>query len=473
MAGRLKRYVVGNLPAFLQPWWAKLEASPLGYRLARGTFWSLAGALISRGLWLFASILVARMLGKTGFGELGIIQSTLGMFGVFAGLGMGVTANKHVAELRLRDPVRTGRIIALSSAAAWCSGLLMAGVIIIFAPWLASRTLAAPQLGPLLRTGSVLLALGAVNGAQTGVLSGFEAFKRIAAINFYAGLASFPLLLGGVRWWGLAGAVWALIGSQALNSWLSFLAIRREAAIVGVPLGFVGCAQESRVLWGFSLPAVFCGALGGPISWVCNTLLVNQPTGYAEMGVLNAANQWFTALLFLPTVLGQAVLSMLSERLGNNDTVRSTRVLSFSIRLNAIAVFPLVAVGSLLSPYIMASYGRGFGGSWLTLCFVLVTAAVLAVQVPVGQIIVAAGRMWLGALMNLGWGMCFIALTWAFLSWGALGLACARLIAYLLHATWTFLFAFHLIRSGGRPSQASEFVADRDNLGRADTTNAH
>jgi O-antigen/teichoic acid export membrane protein len=58
------------------------------------------------------------MLGKTGYGELGMIQTTVGMFGVFAGFGLGVTATKHVAEFRRSDPARAGRIIGLSSVFA-------------------------------------------------------------------------------------------------------------------------------------------------------------------------------------------------------------------------------------------------------------------------------------------------------------------------------------------------------------------
>jgi len=38
------------------------------------------------------------LLGTVGFGELGVIQSTVGMFGVFAGLGLGMTATKYVAS---------------------------------------------------------------------------------------------------------------------------------------------------------------------------------------------------------------------------------------------------------------------------------------------------------------------------------------------------------------------------------------
>ena len=75
-------------PSTLRPTLDRIEASEIGSRFAKGTIWSMAGAVISRGLMLIASIFVARMLGKTGFGELGMIQSTVGMFGVFAGFGL-------------------------------------------------------------------------------------------------------------------------------------------------------------------------------------------------------------------------------------------------------------------------------------------------------------------------------------------------------------------------------------------------
>ena len=44
--------------------------------------------------------------GQEGFGALGMIQSTAGMLGVLAGLGLGITATKYVSELRRLDPLR-------------------------------------------------------------------------------------------------------------------------------------------------------------------------------------------------------------------------------------------------------------------------------------------------------------------------------------------------------------------------------
>ena len=153
-----------------------LPAGSLRERFAKGAFWSLAGTIISRGLNLLSSVIVARFLGKIGFGELGMLQSTVGMFGVFAGLGLGMTATKYVAEFREKDKPKTGRIIALSSLVAFITGGLTTFVLLIIAPWLATKTLSASHLAHPLRIAAGLLFFGAINGAQTGALAGFEAF---------------------------------------------------------------------------------------------------------------------------------------------------------------------------------------------------------------------------------------------------------------------------------------------------------
>ena len=424
----------------------QIKTSTLGYRLARGVFWSMAGAVISRGLMLAATVLVARMLGKTVYGELGMIQSTVGMFGVFAGFGLGLTATKHVAQFRQSDPGRAGRIIALSGLFALLTGSLMALVLLIFAPWLAEHAINAPHLSGVLRIGALILFINALNGAQTGALAGFEAFKTIAYVNLFVGLISFPILVCGAYFGGLTGAVWALAINLGVNWLLNHLALRKEARRHKVPFTFRNYSRELSVLWKFSLPAALSGVVVGPVNWACAALLVNQPDGYNEMGIFSVANQWYAMLLFLPSLLGQVVLPVLSERLGQTDTRQSTKTLVLAIKMNALLVLPLVLLVSIASPYIMNLYGAGFRSGWPTLVVVLLTAGLLAVQIPVGQIIAASGKMWLGFAMNSGWAITFIVSTLLLLDLGSLGLATARAVSYAIHAVWIFAFAVWIIR---------------------------
>jgi O-antigen/teichoic acid export membrane protein len=428
-------------PRFLLDWKKRIISSPLGYRLAKGAFWSLVGTMVSRSLRVVSSILVARMLGKTGMGELGIIQSTVGMFTAFAGLGMGLTATKFVAEYRTTDPQRAGAMLGLSAFAAWVSGGVMMIALLILAPWFAEHTLAAPRLAGLLRVGSVLLLAGSINGAQTGALAGFEAFRTIARVNAVCGLLSFPMMVGGALWLGLEGAVWGLVGSVAVNCVISNLALRREAAAAGVPRSTRLHPDHWGVLWRFSLPSVLCNVILGPANWASAALLVNRHNGYAEMGVFNVTLSWFNVVAFLPGVLAQVVLPMLSSQAAEAQHSTQKKLIVLALKANAIAVLPLAILIACASPLIMSSYGPGFREGWPTLIVTVLTSAILAAQVTAIQAITASGRMWAIFFTYVSYGAIYFAMAFALVGWGALGLALARLAAYTVNAVWVFWFS--------------------------------
>ena len=445
----VKVNVLSISPLWLRKYAERIEASPLGYRLAKGVFWSLAGVLISRAFMLAASVGVARILGKKGFGELGIIQATVGMFGALAGFGLGLTATKHVAEFRHREPQRAGGVIRLSGIVAFISGGMMSLCLVIFAPWLAENSISAPHLASALQIGAVVLFISALTGAQTGALSGFEAFKAIAHINLLSGLSSFPILIGGAYLGGLTGTVWALAINLTVNWLLNHLVLKREAKRFGVPLSSDNWRSELPVLWRFSLPAVLGSILLAPANWACGALLVNQPDGYAEMGIYNAAKQWQLAILFIPGILAQVILPLLSNLNTESKVLQYQKILKFNIFLNAgialIVIVPLFFFANL----IMSVYGPGFERGLDVLRILALSAVLVAVNNVIGQGIASKGRMWTGFLFNALWAMALLGTTWIFirLGFGGIGLAYATLIAYAFHTVWQGLY---LIRENSR-----------------------
>lgn len=435
-------------PRFLDGIWARIESSPLGSRLLRGTFWSLLGTIVSRALGLGAAIFTARILGKAVYGELGIIQSTVGMLGTFAGFGMGTTATKYVAELRTRNPAKAGGIIAISSLVSWSvSAVLFVGLYFV-APWLCSHTLAAPQLTETLRLSGLLLVVSGINGAQLGVLSGFEAFKSVARVSAITGLINFPMIVGGAFLFHLRGVILGMVVAQAIGCLLNLRAVRVEMKKYSVPISLTPRWAEFKVLWQFSIPAVLGSALISVVNWAAATMLVNQRSGYAEMGMFSAANQWFSALMWLPYVVSGVTLPVLAERLGSGDKANGVKALNMTLMINAGTVLPVMLIGCLSSRYIMMSYGRDFASGWLTLDAVLVTAGILSVVVIVGELMAACGDMWLGFLLNVVFGALFLGLNAVLLKQGALGLASSRLIAYAIYAVLmgAYLGYFILVR---------------------------
>lgn len=450
----MRRFV----PALATDCLDRLRARPLAHRLARGAFWAFSGAVSSRFLSLLASIITARLLGKETFGELGIIQSTIGLFGTIGGFGLGITATKYVAEFRQSDPAKAGRVIALSNMVALGTGLVAAIGLALAAKWLASGMLAAPHLSGLLRVSALLLLFSALNGAQTGALAGFEAFKTIAFINIWAGLATFPLTIAGVLLGGLPGVVWALVASMFINWLLNYFALRREAHKASVPLGAADWSREARVLWTFSVPATLSGLLFAPVYWFCSTLLVNEPGGYGEMGIYNAANQWKSSILFIPGVLVQLVLPILANLHGENNFAKQKKVVIANMLLNGSVCLVAAGVLSLLATHIMRSYGPSFETGAMALRFLLFSAVISAMTGVVGQFIASSGKMWWGFVLNGFWAVCLVSCATALKSRGATGLAMADFFSYCAHLLTILAFAIWQFRkmTTGQTTQTSD-----------------
>jgi O-antigen/teichoic acid export membrane protein len=396
---------------------------------------------------LLASVICARVLGPSGFGELAIINSTVGMFGVFAGFGLWATATKYVAEFRANDRARAGRIIAICSVAALVTGGLISLALLVCAPFLAAHTLAAPHLTVEIRIASLLLVLNALNGAQTGALSGFEAFKAIARANVLRGAVSLPAIAGGVILWGVRGGVWALVLTAAVACVINHRFLRDECHRAAVPIRYGSIGSERRLLWDFSLPAFLSGAMVAPAGWVATAMLVNQPGGYSEMGIFNAANQWRTSLVFLPGLVGQVALPILSSLQHTGETGSIRRVAIGSMVMNGLCTVPILMVVLASGSWIMSFYGEAFSHRAAVLQISVLSAALFAIQAPVGNLIAASGRMWAGFFMNAGWAASLLVSTHQLLArgWGADALASAYLAAYLVHCVWTMWFAARVL----------------------------
>src|SRR5258705_9847657 len=113
---------------------------------AIGAFWALVGAVVSRGLTLASSVVAGRLLGPTGFGEIGMIQSTQGLFGIVAGAGLGLAAAQLVAEARSGHPGGAARGVTLARTLALVARPLLGVVVLALSGMIAAGVLDAPHL---------------------------------------------------------------------------------------------------------------------------------------------------------------------------------------------------------------------------------------------------------------------------------------------------------------------------------------
>ena len=431
-----------GIPAQFRALKENLTKSPIAYRLANGAFWSLTGGSASRFFALVSSIIIARLIGKEDFGEFGMVQSTMGMFGVFAGFGLGSTATKYVAEHIRSHPVRAGRITNLTILVSLLSGGILTAVCILISPWLATETLNRPGAAVLLQAGALLLFCSTLNSMLLGILAGFEAFRSIARINIIQGIAAPTVALPLVWFFGVEGAIASLTVNAAFGMILCSVALRRIYKDHAIPAVYDRAVwSEWPVLWKFALPAMLSGLLVAPVTWLTNLILAGREGGYGELGLFNAAMQWRAVIAFVPGLIGSVMLPVLSDTHRLADKTYFTRTVSFNLSATWVVCLPLTITVICFGKPLAALFGKEFSASAPVMVMLMAASFLMIVNGTVGTALAGSGRMWSGTVLNLGWAAALI--TGAYLmipSMGALGLATAYLLAYLLHTVWTMVY---------------------------------
>jgi O-antigen/teichoic acid export membrane protein len=218
--------------------------------------------------------------------------------------------------------------------------------------------------------------------------------------------------------------------------------LARECRRCGLSPAYRGSAAEWPLLLSFSLPAALGGFLVGPVNWACASMLVNRPEGYHEMGLFTAAVQWRAVVLFLPGVIGQVALPLLSGAGDDPGRGRFREFLALNGRVTVGAALAVSLPLILLASPAMGAWGPGFEEGAGTLRVLCAGAVLMAANAVMGQAIAVRGSMWAGFAFNGLWALVLTGVSWTLVQrgWGAEGLAWGTLAAYAAHTGWQALY---------------------------------
>lgn len=415
-------------------------------RVASGATWVLLGMGVSQVLAALSSIVIARVLGKETFGEFGMVRNTIMMLGTLAGLGLGLTTNKFVAEFRDSDPARASRVLGLTMTLGVISGALVSVWVALAADYLALRTLNAAHLAPYIRICAPLLLMSVVNGVQMAAISGLEQFRVLSWLTVVTVLTVAVASALGAAGWGIQGALCGTV----LGAFINVLVLEAVGAPLRrnlrVPLAFRGIWRERGIIVSFAMPSMFSGLMVGPITWAALRLLFIRPDGPGQTALFNAATQIRALALFVPGAIAQVVMPMFSNLQAGVDAGRYQRAVRLS-SLASLAAGLAVAVPLILaSPQIMGLFGPGFSSGWVVLCLLCLAAVLQATNTVIGEALAALNKMWWGFLLNCIWAAEFLAASWLLVRHGATGLGWAYLISYVLHTIQVWAFVLFAIR---------------------------
>jgi O-antigen/teichoic acid export membrane protein len=401
-------------------------------RLLGGVGWSAVGAIVSQGCSFLTSVLLARVLGRQTFGRFALIQSTAVALTGVSGLGLSITATKYVSQYRASDPAKAGRILGLSAWVTMLAGVCFTAGLLFWARLGFTDRSSPADLRAGLEASAAYVFFITVSTYQVGALSGFEAFRKIAAINAVYGIATLGISLALATRYGLIGAVWGQSAGAVLLWLLYQAAVARHCRRRQIPIQYGEGWRERRILFEFAFPAAACGIVSCVATWAANVLLVRF-AGYAELAIFSAVLSMRSMVLFTPALIVRVTNPVLNSLSASGDIQAYQQILWRTVALNGlIALFPAAAL-SLLGPLVLRCFGSSFRGSPWIAPLLLASVILEVVSNNLFQALFTAGRISRHLSIVCTWAAVLLgAATLGTRRHGAAGLAGAYLVAWFV-----------------------------------------
>lgn len=411
----------------------KMLGSQVFMRLASGSFWNALLNVFSKGFSFLGTIIIIRLIGREAFGEFGLLNTTISMFGMFTAFSISQTATKYIAQYRHSDKEKVGRIIGLSFVFSGLFGLLLCIFAFVFAQPLAENSIGAPQLKSSLQLMSIGILFGSLNGVQNGIIYGLEAFK----VNTYLGIGlAFILTLMKVLltyFFGFFGAILGMTLEPLLTYLITFSIVRNLLLREQLKPIFKGAWREAKILFSYSLPTTLSGIMLIPIQWYIMTLLAKEDNGFFELAGYNASLQWFNVLIFIPYILMAAFLPVFSDLVEKKQFSQINRVITHTAGLILAIFIPLILLFAVFGNRIAGIYGGEFEGIGYLLTLSVITLVPQSLLNILSNLAAAMNHLWFTVAAQGIWGVLLIFSTYAWLAQGAEGLLLARLLAFSGH----------------------------------------
>ncbi len=365
-------------------------------RFSSGVLWTVVGNVAAKVFTAASAILLARILGPKGFGEYGLVLSTVLLFSTYGAFRLGSTCTKHVAQYRRSEPVRAARILKLGLTVSFCLCAIISVVFLAASPAIARHSLGRPEMAGTLAIGTVLLFLMTYGGILQQALTGFENYRSIAVLTVVRGVLTLALCVP-LAWY--AGVPGALIGASVAAAVLlpmSLGYLRRERRMARMPdrVPLASTREEWPVLWQFALPGFLVLAIMSLGQWLARVIIARREDGLSALGVFEAAGQWTLIVHFLPLAMTRVILPILSDGAGRNDEKDFRAAFSLHFSTILCLVLPLSILLITASGFLVRVYGDAYRAAAAILPLLALSSCVRTLNDSLRVVCESRGRQW-------------------------------------------------------------------------------
>lgn len=233
------------------------------------------------------SKVVAVLLGPSGMGIMGLLNSTIGLIGSLTNFGLGTSAVKDVAAAHSTgDKQRIAVVVTAFRRLVWVTGLLGTFVVLFLSSRLSQLTFGNSNYTVAFILISVTLLFSQLNRGQLVVMQGMRKLKDLAKANLWGSLLGLLITLPLYYILGFDGIVPGIICTAFITLFLSWVYSRKvEIIAVRIPINNMLKEGKSMLRMGFLIS--MSGLLGVGTDYLVR-IYISRTGGVGDVGLYNA-----------------------------------------------------------------------------------------------------------------------------------------------------------------------------------------
>ena len=384
---------------------------------------------------VIACFVVARFLSGDAFGAFLLTLVTINTIGGILGGGLNSSAVHFISGAAEEGEERLSR--SFFALAVWALGVACVLALLSVWPgpsWLAERVLLRHDMALPLAIACVAIVMFVLSQCGEGMLHGMRQFRTVSFVKMSAAPLTIAAIVGlGIRF-GLAGAVWGLVGGVGWCTVAFVVGALRSARRRGLrcrraPGRFVLTVGRMAGMVALS------NVMAAMTVWAAHVILTRE-SGLTSVGLFGAASQLRNLVALIPATLGIATLPFLSRASVQGDWDRLRAIATEYCMLVFAVVGPACVFFLGMSREVLTfCYGAGKSPAWPAANLLFWGQLALMPGLVMAYVVIARDEVVYGVAANLLWASIYLALGWILASGRAhVGLAAAMLTASVIQA---------------------------------------
>jgi len=334
---------------------------------------------------------VAIFLGPVGIGLIGIYNSVINLGWRIAGLGIGSSGIREVAEaVGSNDREKIGRMVLTLRRISWLTGTVGSLTVVFLAQPLSRITFGTTEHAWALVLLAWIILMRNIQSAQMAYLQGLRRIGDLVRLKIIGAIGGATIGVGFYAWLRLDGIVPAMLILAAFNLTASWW-FARKIPPPHVSMTWGESVRASTGLMRLGLAFMWTGVLTAGVAYLTR-LLINLEIGVGAVGIFQSAFR--LSGLFVNFVL-QAMGTDFYPRLTGvaHDNRKINQLVNEQIEIGLLLAVPGMIAMLVFAPWVIRIfYTAKFAASAELLQWFLLGCLGRVISWPMGHITVAKGK---------------------------------------------------------------------------------